>query len=145
MTKNGTPVAAQPPGQGLVLGHLTRVVITVEDPVDLGLVQPDLDGQGRERCVIEDGGLLGEVGAVQPFRQFRLPLAGLGQVQQSVRVAGVAAAQPIHPERQPVRGRALLHLPLRVGGLRDGHAVLAGQQVDGRRADVRRRGQVEFE
>ena len=79
------------------------------------------------------------------FPTWMLLALGLGQVQQPVRVTGVAAAQIRHPEGQPVPGRALFHLPLRLAGLLQRHAVLAGQQLHGRRVRPRQGRRVQFE
>jgi hypothetical protein len=82
---------------------------------------------------------------VQPLGQLRLPVSVFGQVQQAVRVAGIATAQAGHVERQPVPDGALLHLTLGILGLLQGHPVLARQQFDGRGGGIGRGIRVEFE
>ena len=82
---------------------------------------------------------------MQPLDQLRLPTAVRGQVQQPVRVAGVAATQLRHPELQPVGRGALLHLLLCVLRLRGRHAVLAGEHVGRRLGRIRGRARVQLE
>ena len=78
-------------------------------------------------------------------RHLGLPAPCLGQVQQPVRVPGVATAQAVHAEGQPALGGALFHLPLRVVRLRRAHPVLAGQHVHRGCGHPRRRGGIQLE
>jgi hypothetical protein len=95
--------------------------------------------------MVEDGGLIGEVRAVQPLGQLGLPAPGPGQLQQPVRVPGAAAPQIRHAEGQPGLGGPLLHLPLGRAGLLQAHPVLAGQHLGRRRGHPGWRERVQLE
>jgi hypothetical protein len=103
-------------------------------PIEARLTR-DVD-QGR---AVEQGPLFGEVGPVQPLDEVGLDATGLGEMQQPMRVAGVAAAQPGHPELKSVQGRSLLHLSVRVLRLSHRHPGPGGEHLHRRRGQFRHR------
>src|SRR5690242_9322528 len=143
--EEGDAAHAERPGHLLVGLHRLPVLAAGQDGQRLVAVQPHVGRETGERGVVEDRGLIGEVRAVQPLGQLGLPAPRPGQLQQPVRVPGVAAPQVLHAEGQPGLGRTPFHLPLRLAGLLQAQPVLAGQRLDRRRGHPGRRRRVQLE
>src|SRR5215469_15287738 len=137
--EEGDAAHAERPGHLLVGVDRLPVFAAGQDGQRLVAVQTHVGRETGERGVVEDRGLIGKVRAVQPLGQLGLPAPCPGQMQQPVRVPGVAAAQILHAEGQPGLGGSLLHLPLGLAGLFQAQPVLAGQPLDRRGGDPGRR------
>ena len=119
-------------GEREVGAHVDAVVVAGEQVAHGGLVEAALDTEPHERLRVADGLALGVPGAHDPRGDLVLTAEGAGEVDQPVRVVGVAAAQRAPLEVEPDRGGVDRHPLVLRDHLLAGDAVLLGDPVDRR-------------
>ena len=127
--RRGHAADPEPRRARLVVAHRLGVGVAGKDLARLRLVEADVGGQADQRFAIGDRQPLGEAGAEQPLLERILAAVQGGEVEQPVRVEGVAGARAGEIERDAVGGGDAGHALDHLLGRRLAGAILARQPL----------------